>query len=135
MADARSARCTKIQHLRARRDEDFVHATQDARSKLTPERIPHAILDFRTVRAIVPTARLDRDSLLAVDGLAGDEIFGDEHGLLALGDENPLVLVRLDDDLRTTPGPAPSHASATTTTRPAASASAAAAAAEAAPAA
>ena len=125
MADARSTRCTKVQHLCARCNEDFVHATQHARGKLTPEWIPHAILGFRALRAVAP--RLDRDALLAVHGLAGDEIFGDEHGLLALGDEDPLVLVWLDDDLRTTPGPTAPHAPATATTGPAASATAAAA--------
>src|SRR6266851_5908000 len=87
MADARPARRTEVQHLRAGRNEDLVQATQHARSQLAPERIPHAIFDLRAVR----TAIVDRDALLAVHGLAGDEIFGDEHRLLALCDEDALV--------------------------------------------
>ncbi len=94
MAHARSARRSEIQYFCARHDEDFVHAAEHARGQLAPERIPDAILDLPTV-----VSGLDRDPLLAVDGLAGHEIFGDEHGLLALGDEDALVLVRLDDDL------------------------------------
>ena len=61
MADARPARRTEVQHLRAGRNEDLVQATQHARSQLAPERIPHAIFDLRAVR----TAIVDRDALLA----------------------------------------------------------------------
>jgi len=44
---------------------------------------------------------LHRDTLLAVDRLAGDSVLGQKSILLATGNENTLVTVRLDDDLGT----------------------------------
>jgi len=100
----------------ARPNENLVHAAQHAHRQLAPERVPYPVLDLRAVFA----AHVDRDALLAVHGLAGDEIFGDEHRLFALGDEDALVLVWLDDHFRATSGPAASHAfSAATTATPA----------------
>src|SRR5712691_8959459 len=58
MADARPARRTEVQHLRARPNEDLVHATQHTSSQLAPERIPHPVLDLRAVFA----THVDRDA-------------------------------------------------------------------------
>ena len=86
MADARPARRTEVQHLRAGPNENLVHAAQNASSQLAPERISHLVLDFSAVHAVRTTGAhgVDGDALLAVYGLAGDEIFGDEHRLLAM---------------------------------------------------
>ena len=126
MRHTRPARSTKVQHLRARRNKDLTHPAPKSRRQLAPERVPHAVLDFRAVDAAV-----DGYALLAVDGLAGDEVLGDEHLLFALCDEDACMPVRLDDHVRPTPctsssasGSSPTSWSSGTSTPPSGPASA-----------
>jgi hypothetical protein len=75
---------------------DVVKTTKDTRSKLASERVPHPVLDLLLFSLGV--GRGDSNSLLAVNGLSGGHVAGDEEMLLALGDVDAGVLVRLESD-------------------------------------
>lgn len=75
---------------------DVVQTTEDTSRQLTPERVPHSVLDLLLLAQLV-LAR-DADSLLAVDRLSGRQVSGDQQVLLALGDVDTGVLVRLESD-------------------------------------
>lgn len=60
----------------------------------------YAVLSLGGSATLLLGGVLDRDSLLAIDGLARDKVDGSEEILLTTtGDEDALVTVRLDDDL------------------------------------
>ena len=60
----------------------------------------YAVLSLGGSTTLVLGGVLDRDSLLAIDGLARDKVDGSEEILLTTtSDEDALVTVRLDDDL------------------------------------
>ena len=79
---------------------DVVHATEDTGCQLGAEGIPDAVLGLggcgRGV-AVGGCSRgsVDGDALLAVDGLTGCEILGDEEIFFAAGDEDTGVAMRL----------------------------------------
>ena len=79
---------------------DVVHATEDTGCQLGAEGIPDAVLGLggcgRGV-AVGGCSRgsVDGDALLAVDGLAGSQVLGDEEILFAASDEDTSVTVRL----------------------------------------
>lgn len=120
MADTRSASSAEVQHFFPGLDEDIVEAAKDTRSELTPEGIPDTVLDLGAL-----DAALDGDTFFAVHGLAGDEVLGDKHVLLAFCNEYTWVFVRLKHRVRPAPGSAPSTttASASTSSPPIAAAS------------
>lgn len=87
----------QVQHLLTGGDVDVVHAAEDAGRELGAERVPHAVLDLGAVRAV------HGDALLAVDGLAGDQVARHQQVLLAARHKDARVPVRLDDDARAAP--------------------------------
>lgn len=105
MAHTRTARGTQIQDLLPRRNENIIHPTQHTRRQLTPERVPHPILYLG-----IPHRTFDRNPFLSIHALPWNEVFGDQQVILAFGDENPRVSVRLKDDFGS-----PSCATATAT--------------------
>jgi hypothetical protein len=81
MTDTGTACCTEIEDPFAGCDENIIQPTQDTCRQFAPERIPDAIFNFSAID-------VDGYPLLAIDGLSRDEIFGDQHVILALGDED-----------------------------------------------
>jgi hypothetical protein len=92
---------TEVKDLLSGTDVNVVETTEDTGGQLGAERVPHAVLDLLGREGRVGVGLLDRDALLAVDRVTGDEVAGDEEVLLALGDEDSRVTVRLEDHLRT----------------------------------
>jgi hypothetical protein len=89
---------SEVEDLLSRRDVDLVETSKDTSGKLGSEGVPHSVLGLDL--GSVLSGGSDGDSLLSVDGVSGDEVSGDEEVLLALGDEDTLVPVRLEDDRR-----------------------------------
>eukprot|EP01136_Pigoraptor_vietnamica_P036852 Opistho-1_new@103984 len=100
----------EVEDLGAGLDVNVVDTTDDGGAELRPEGVPHAVLDLVAVI-------LDRNALLAVHRLAGDEVLRHDDVLLAARNEHALVAMGLDHDLRATFGTAaPSSTAAPTTT-------------------
>lgn len=107
MADRGPAGGSEVEDLLPRRDVDVVEPAQDASGQLAPERVPHPVLRLLALRA------LDGDALLAVHGVSGDEVLGDEEVLLALRDEDARVTMRLKDDVGAALGTSPASSTPT----------------------
>lgn len=119
---------TEVEDLRAWFDVDLVKTTEDTGGDLGAERVPDAVLDLGgDGLAVLVGARgggVDRNALLAVDGLAGGQVTGDQHVLLCTGNEDTLVTMLLDNDLGTTTGTSTGTTTSTTVTTTGSSASA-----------
>lgn len=102
--DRGTGRGTEVQDLLARRDEQLVETTHDTGGQLGSEGVPDTVLDLGGWDTVLLGGLLDGDALLAVDGLTWGHVLGDEQILLASGNEDTGVLVRLDDNLGTTAG-------------------------------
>lgn len=111
MTDTGTAGSTKVEHLLAGGNEDLVKTAENTSSELGTEGVPDAVLGLGAL-----DAAFDRDPLLAVDGLSGDQVLRDEQTLLALRDENTRVPVRLEDHVRTTARTTPSTAAGSSPT-------------------
>src|SRR5882757_3188742 len=96
MANTRTTCGTKVQHLLARGDEDVVQTTEDTSSKLAAERIPDPVFDLG-----IGLGTLDSDPFFAVDGVARNKVFCDQHALLGFCDENAGMPVWFDDSFCT----------------------------------
>jgi len=92
MGDGGTGGTAQVQDAGAGLDGHVADASDDGRGDLGTERIPDAVLDLLLVL-------LDRDALLAVDGLTDDHVAGDESIILALGNEAAFVAMGLDDHL------------------------------------
>lgn len=93
VADRGTAGGTQVQHLGARAHVDVVQTTQDTGRQLGAEGVPHTVLGLGH-GALVTGGTLDRDTLLAVDGLTGGQVLGDQQIFLAgVGDEDTSVTV------------------------------------------
>lgn len=110
MTDGGTARGTEVQNLLAWLDVNMVHAAENTSSELATEGVPYAVLDLGALYAA-----FDRNALLAINRLSGDEVLGDQHALLALRDENARMFVRLDDNVGSAPCTTPATCTATAT--------------------
>ena len=93
----RARRCAKVEHFTARAYVDVVEAAENACGELRAKGVPHAIFGLcggSVVAVDGGAGRLDGDAFLTVDGLAGNEVLGDEQILLAARDEDASVSVR-----------------------------------------
>lgn len=99
---------TEVEDLAAGLHVDVVHASEDTGCQLGAERVPDAVFGLCGGGSVAVGAGcgtgdggggFDGDALLAVDGLAGSQVLGDEEILLATGNEDTGVSVRLDNDL------------------------------------
>lgn len=106
---------TEVQDLLARGDEQLVETTHDTGGQLGSEGVPDTVLDLGGGDTILLGGLLDGDALLAVDGLTWGHVLGDEEILLASGNEDTGVLVRLDNNLGTTAGTTTGTATSTAT--------------------
>lgn len=91
---------TEVENLRAGLHVDVVETTEDTSGQLRTEGIPHAVLDLSSDGGLAVGTGLrggfDGDSLLAVDGLAGGQVLGDEQIFLTTtGNENTSVTMGL----------------------------------------
>ena len=93
MGDGGTGRGAEVEDLLARSDEDVTDTAEDTGGELGAEGIPDTVLDLGALRAV------DRDALLAVDGLADGHVAGAEHVLLAAGNKDTLDTMGLDDHL------------------------------------
>ena len=75
---------------------DVIETTKDTSSKLTPERVPHPVLDLLLLALGV--CRGDGNPLFTVDRLSRSHVSGDKQVLLALGDVDTCVLVWFECD-------------------------------------
>lgn len=75
---------------------DVIETTENTGRELTPEGVPDSVLDLLLLSELVGAG--DRNSLLSVDRLSGSHVPRDEQVLLALGDVDTGVLVRLESD-------------------------------------
>ena len=94
---------TKVQDLGARAHVDVVDTTDDTGGKLASERVPDSVLDLgRHGRAVLALGDVvDGHALLAVDLETGSHALGEQVVLLASGDEDTSVPVRLNNNLGT----------------------------------
>ena len=100
VGDGGSAGGTEVEHFRARLHVDVVHTTEDTGCQLGAEGIPHAVFGLGGCRSGIAVGgcgggSVDGDALLAVDGLAGCEVLGDEEIFFAASDEDTGVAMRL----------------------------------------
>ena len=89
---------TEVEDARARLDVDLISTTGDGSAKLASEGVPHAVLDLggSGSSVVVLDDLVDRDTLLAVDRLAGGCVAGSKTIFLtATNDEDTGVTVRL----------------------------------------
>lgn len=93
--DGGTAGSTEVENLGTGLHVDVVHTTQDTGSQLGTEGVPHTVLDLGD-GAVLSGGGLDRDTLLAVHGLAGGQVLGDKQILLTTtGNEDTGVTVGL----------------------------------------
>lgn len=85
----------EIQDLGARAHVDVGQTAQDTGSQLASERVPDTVFDGGRGLALGCALVLNGDALLSVDGLARDEVLGDEQIFLATSDEDASVTMRL----------------------------------------
>ena len=92
---------TKVEDLAAGLDVNVVHTTEDTGGQLRTERVPDTVFGLGRCRSITvglvgaSVGGVDADALLAVDGLTGGQVLGDEEILLAASDEHTGVSVGL----------------------------------------
>ena len=98
MADTGTAGSSKVQNLCAGLDVDLVQTTKDTSGQFTPEGVPHAVLSLDFFSSLSIRGSLDGYPLLAVDGLARHEVFGDEQLLFSFCDEDTGMSVGFEDD-------------------------------------
>jgi len=98
VGDSRSGGGSEVEDLLAGGDVDVVNTSEDTGGDLGTERVPDAVLNLGAI------STLDRDSLLAVNRLARNQVLGQKVVLLSVGNKDTLVSVRLDSDLGTTLG-------------------------------
>lgn len=95
VTDGGTAGSTQVENTRTGLHVDVVHTAQDTGGKLAAERVPHTVLNLGD-NAVGVGRTLDGDTLLAVNGLTGGEVLGDEQVLLtATGNEDTGVTVGL----------------------------------------
>jgi hypothetical protein len=82
--DTSSTGGPKVEDLLSGSDVDVIESTEDTGGKLGAERVPHAVLDLLRWQFGVGRGGFNRDALLAVDRVAGNEVASDEKVLLAL---------------------------------------------------
>ena len=93
--DGGTAGTTDVQDLGTRLHVDVVQTTQDTSSQLGTEGVPHAVLGLGD-NAVITGGGLNRDALLAVDGLTRGQVLGDKQILLTTtGNEDTSVTVVL----------------------------------------
>lgn len=89
--DGGTASSTQVENLGAGLHVDVVQATQDTGSKLGTEGVPHTVLDLGD-SAVLGGGRFDGDTLLAIHGLTGCQVLGNEQILLTTaGNEDTSV--------------------------------------------
>lgn len=93
-------RSTQVKDLASRAHVDVLHTTEDTSSQLGTEGVPDTVLSLcrsggLAVRLGTGAGGVDADALLAVDGLAGGQVLGDQQILLAASDEDTGVPVGL----------------------------------------
>lgn len=96
--DGSTRGATEVEHAGAGLDVDLVGTTGDGSAELASEGVPHAVLDLGGAggAVLVLNGFVDRDALLAVDGLARSDVAGRETVLLAAtNNEDAGVTVRL----------------------------------------
>lgn len=92
---------TKVKDLAAGLHVDVLHTTKDTSGQLRTEGVPHAVFGLGRSRSLAVglvgagAGSVDADALLAVDGLAGGQVLGDQKILLAASDEDTGVSVGL----------------------------------------
>ena len=88
---------TEVEHLGAGLHVDAIETAEDTRGQLAPEGVPDPVFGLGGDGGAVLFPRLavlDRDALLAVDGLARDEVGGGEEIFLTAScDEDAWVTV------------------------------------------
>ena len=101
MRDGSTRGSTEVEDLAAGLDVNVVHTTEDTGGQLRTERVPDTVFGLGgggCVAVGLVGARaggVNADALLAVDGLAGGQVLGDEEILLAASDEDTGVPVGL----------------------------------------
>lgn len=125
---------SEVKNLLSGSNVDFINASENASSNLGAEWVPDSVFDLDFVLTLASQSRFVRDSisirlwrdiehvaylngdpLLAVDRLSRNQVLGQEKVLLAVGDKNSLVSMRLHSDIGT-PGTIPCTATASGTT-------------------
>jgi hypothetical protein len=92
---------TEVENLAAGLDVNVVHTTENTGSQLRTERVPDTVFGLGGCGSIAvglvgaSVGGVDADALLAVDGLTGGQVLGDEEILLAASDEHTGVSVGL----------------------------------------
>ena len=92
---------TEVEDLAARLDVNVVHTTENTGGQLRTEGVPDTVFGLGGCGSIAvglvgaSVGGVDADALLAVDGLTGGQVLGDEEILLAASDENTGVSVGL----------------------------------------
>jgi hypothetical protein len=92
---------TEVENLAAGLDVNVVHTTENTSGQLRTERVPDTVFSLCgggsiTVGLVGASAGgVDADALLAVDGLTGSQVLGDEEILLTAGNEDTGVSVGL----------------------------------------
>lgn len=92
---------TEVEDLAARLDVNVVHTTENTGGQLRTEGVPDTIFGLGGCGSIAvglvgaSVGGVDADALLAVDGLTGGQVLGDEEILLAASDEHTGVSVGL----------------------------------------
>lgn len=91
---------TEVENLAAGLDVNVVHTTEDTSGQLRTERVPDTVFGLGgggslAVGLGASGGCVDADALLAVDGLTGGQVLGNEEILLAAGNEDTGVSVGL----------------------------------------
>lgn len=89
---------TEVENLCSWLDEDLVETSKDASCDLGSERVPDSVLGLGGVWSSVlidAVGVLDRDTLLAVNGLSWGQVLGDQHILLPASNEDTSVAMWL----------------------------------------
>jgi len=92
MAHTCPTRSAEIEDFLPRGDINIVQSAQHTSCQLRTEGVPHTVLGLDR-NTILARGALDGDAFLAVDRLAGCNIFGDEELLFAFCDEDTRVSV------------------------------------------
>ena len=92
---------TEVEDLAAGLDVNVVHTTENTGGQLRTERVPDTVFGLGRGGSIAvglggaSVGGIDADALLAVDGLTGGQVLGDEEILLAASNEHTGVSVGL----------------------------------------
>ena len=96
---------------------DIIDTTEDGGGQLGSEGVPGSVLDFLDwVGAALGCWNFNLNLLLAIDGVAWDQVLGGQDVLFALGDEDTAMSVRLDDNFGAAFGTTTTTAASSTTT-------------------